>query len=70
MRGFLDWLKGLWLSSEAHRCACGALYKVTVTSVEEPASDHVNCQHCGAIMDAWHKSTNIPHYELIRLPEK
>jgi hypothetical protein len=69
MAGFLDWLKGLWLSSQAHTCECGTLYKVTVIKVEAPASDHADCQHCGTIMEARCNSTSVPHYELIRRPE-
>jgi hypothetical protein len=69
MAGFVDWLKGLWLSSDAYTCECGTLYKVTASNVEEPTSDHVDCELCGATMEAWHNSTSVPHYELIRRPE-
>jgi hypothetical protein len=43
MTEFVEWLTG------AHKCGCGAKYKVTVTEV---SSDNVTCEKCGILMDS------------------
>ena len=43
MTEFVQWLTG------THKCSCGAVYHVTVTTVP---TGNVRCEKCGILMDS------------------
>jgi hypothetical protein len=48
------------------RCDCGAEYRRTETKFLLP---HTGGEVCGAALEAWWESTNVPPFELVRRPD-
>src|SRR6266704_133390 len=50
------------------RCNCGAEYKRTETKFLVPHTGHASCKVCGARLEYWLESTQVPEFELVKGP--
>lgn len=51
-------------------CECGAVYRVEGHTTPIPDTDIADCEVCGKRLAAWHNSTIINEYTLVKRPVK